>query len=380
MAGLGLNQAVDAYMVGVAGNERMRQINTQRKEAEGMAAADSAWSAVHQREQERMLRDNPTGAYQPTDSIEFEAAGARSAELARRGMWKQYLQNEAALTQQRMRVRGSALEAYKVDRDADKLIRTVYPTLSNGRKVVGTKRIDGADAVQGLEAIPEQIEVELDDGTKTVRPVHELVAELNKSLMDPARSAELEIKNNYEQALIRARGEQNRATEGMKIEGRKEVEKAKGDTRLEVENVKLGGRAEDRASRERIAETNAGARRYAADRGLDSAEARAGATTAAAETRAGATTAAAGIRAGAGGGGKAADPAKAFDTLHKEITKIAGDPSGGPFGGAKLSSEQTLRISRAAEAAIAAGVPRSQAMQEAIQAYKRHLDKQAKPK
>lgn len=80
-------------------------------------------------------------------------------------------------------------------------------------------------------------------------------------------------------------------------------------------------------------------------------------------------------RAGARGNG---NEAKDFDTLHKEITKIAGDPSSSPFGGSKLSSEQTLRIARAAEAAWRSGVPRSQAMQEAIQAYKRFVDQQAK--
>lgn len=372
MSGLGLNQAVDAYVQGRGQQEALRRMDAQRADEAVLAEADAAYGAVHQQAQARALAVNPAAEYKPTDEVEFEAAEARGKALAKAGKWKHYLENEALVAKQRLRVRGEALNQYKVDGDPEALVRKVYPTIFDGRKVVGTKRIDGAEAVQGLKAIPDSIEIEFSDGKKAVKPVAELVAELNKTMMDPAACAQEEVKNNFANELIKTRGEQTRATEEVKVEGRTAVEREKGRVRLDVEGVKLEGKREEIAGREKVAGiradatlgaagTAAGARKYAADRGVDSAGVRAGATVGAAT-----------VRAGAGGaGGKPADPAKAFDKLHDEIRKIAGEPSQGIMGGSKLATEDTLRIARVAEQAMSQGIGRGAAMQGAIDAFKK---------
>lgn len=374
MAGLGLNQAVDAYTQGVKQGEQIRQIEQARKEDEAVQAADQAYGAVHQRAQERLLAANPTATYTPDDATEFEAAEARGAELAKRGLWKHYLTNEAMVQQQRVRVRSDALNQYKVDGDPEKLVRTVYPTIFNGKKVVSVKRMEGAPAGLGFEAIPDKVEIELDDGTKSTRPVAELVADLNKSLVDPAKFAEQEVRHNFLMAQIKARGEENRGTEKVKADGRIAVEEKRGQVRLDVENVRLGGRREQMASNEKIAETRAGAT-------VGAAGIRAGATVGAATIRAEGTKEAANTRANAPPKpGKAPDPAKAFDSLHKEVTKIIGDNTQNLFGGVRVPTEDTLRIARVAEQAKKAGVDHGTAIQEAIRAYKREQEKKAPKK
>jgi hypothetical protein len=372
MSGLGLNQAVDAYVQGRGQQEKLRQMDAQRAEEAVLAEADAAYGAVHQQAQARALSMNPTAEYKPTDEIEFEAAEARGKALAKAGKWKHYLDNEALVAKQRLRVRGEALQQYKLDGDPETLVRRVYPTIFDGRKVVGTERIQGAEEVQGLKAIPESIKITFSDGKTAIKPIAELVAELNKTMMDPATFAEAEVKNNFARELIENRGEQARATEGVKAEGRQAVEKEKGRVRLEVEDVKLGGKREEIAGREKVAGINkearlgaagtaAGASNYRADRGVDAAGVRAGATLGAATVRAGTS----------GAGGKKPDPINDFNTVHNEIRKMVGDPSQGIMGGSKMHSEQTLKIARVAEAAMKSGVEYSAAMQGAIDAHKR---------
>lgn len=368
MSGLGLSQAVDAYVSGRQSQEKLRQMDAQRAEEAALAQADQAYGAVHQKAQEAALAMNPTAEYKPNDEIQFEAAEARGRALAKAGLWKHYLQNEGLVAQQRLRVRGEALNQYKVDGDPEALVRKVYPTIFDGRKVVGTKRIQGADGIGNLKAVPDSIEIEFSDGKKATKPVAELVSELNKTMMDPAKYAEAEIKTNFAEQLIESRGEQSQKTEGVKAEGRKGAEETKGKYRLDTEGVKLEGKRVEAESREKVASTRAGAT-------LGAAQTRAGATLGAAETRAGASRDVANTKASApGGGAKKPDPV--VDAKRKVDLMAASGLTDvkDPVTGRGLSGELASRASQRVDQHVAAG----KTLQEAIATTRDEMKKAGK--
>lgn len=373
-----LMEAMDGLSRGVRQGDMIRQSQADAQTREGLAEADAAYGNVHKQSQDEWARAGGQGTYKPNDATQFQAAEARGAALAKKGMWKQYLENEGLVAQQRIRVRGEALQQYEQDGDPNALVQRIYPTIFNGKKVVGTEKIGGVPASNGEGAIPasdekpEQIKVMFDDGTSETKPIAELVTNLKKTLIDPAAFAASEVKANFARQI-----------EESKIGGRLAVEEKKGDnaikkeqiksgTSLDVAKIRLGGVQDTNASRERVGAGHDAARIGAASIGATSREkvgaGNNAATIAAAEKGAASREAVATTKAAP----KPGNEAKDFNTMHNEVRKMVGEPSQGIMGGSKMANEETLKITRLAEKAMKeGGVPYSAAMQGAIDAYKK---------
>jgi hypothetical protein len=268
MAGLGLMNALGAYQDGVqwkANQERQKQAAADEAALRG---ADEAYGAVFKQSQDEWAKSGAPGTYKPSDETMFRAAEARGLALGKAGKWREFMQNEALVTKERIRARGAALQQFEQDGDAEALVRKVYPTIFDGRTVASTRKVQGADAVQGLPAQPDAIEVEFSDGQKLVKPIAEVVAGVKKMLVDPATFAEQESQANFLRVkadieagkqikVAEARGDQARETEGVRQEGRRGLESLRQDGRVALAGVKLGGSLElagvNNASDERIA-------------------------------------------------------------------------------------------------------------------------------
>ena len=268
MAGLGLMNALNAYQDGVqwrADQDRRKQAAADEAALRG---ADEAYSAVFKQSQEEWAKSGAPGTYKPSDETMFKAAEARGLALGKAGKWREFMQNEALVTKERIRARGAALQQFEQDGDPEALVRKVYPTIFDGKAVVSTRKVQGADAVQGLPARPDAIEVEFSDGQKVVKPIAEVVAGVKKMLVDPATFAEQETQANFLRVkadieagkqikVAETRGEQARQTEGVRQEGRRGLESLRQDGRVALAGVKLGGQLQladvNNASDERIA-------------------------------------------------------------------------------------------------------------------------------
>lgn len=290
MAGLGLMNALGAYQEGV--QWKANQDRQKRAEADEAAlrGADEAYGAVFKQSQDEWAKSGAPGAYKPSDETMFRAAEARGLALGKAGKWREFMQNEVLVTKERIRARGASLQRFEQDGDPEALVRKVYPTIFDGRAVVSTRKVQGADAVQGLPAQPDAIEVEFSDGQKMVKPIAEVVAGFKKMLVDPATFAEQEIQANFLRVkadieadkqikVAGARGEEARKTEGVRQDGRRGLETLRQDGRVALQGTKLGGALQladvNNSSRERIADDRNATTLAAVDRREAGAGARA---------------------------------------------------------------------------------------------------------
>lgn len=259
MAGLGLVNALNEYQSGLAWQQGQQELARQKEQRAQLDAANKAATDVIGASQAEWAANGAQGQYKPNSSTLFKAAEARSAALARSGMWDAFLENEARVAPMRIQARGEALQRYESDGDIEALVRATYPTIFDGRDVVGVERIEGAPGSTnlGLAAIPTKIKLKYSDGkTESVEP-QRIVQTVKQSLIDPQASAKNEIMLNFERAkaearaneeirVIKARGEETRETEGKK-----------GEIRLGLADV-------NNTSRERVAAGNNQARLGAA--------------------------------------------------------------------------------------------------------------------
>lgn len=219
MAGLGLTQALGSYQQGLAWHDQQQQLQKQKQAQARMEAANQAAAGVLEKSRGEWAANGAQGNYSPSDATMLTAAEARGAHFAQGGDWENYLRNEVGVQQQRTRVRGQAMQQYDMNGDPIALMQAVYPTIFNGRAIARASKVDK----DGQPAI----EYELDDGTKSTVGVQDLVGRVKSSLVDPQRTAEMEIQANLarqkieaqqgkEIAVVEARGGQSRQTEGAK--------------------------------------------------------------------------------------------------------------------------------------------------------------------
>lgn len=248
MAGLGLMNAVQGYMRGKQFADQQQELEHQkRKRAEEEARqadlrakleeANKAFGGVIDSSKAKWAIDGAPGSYAPNEETLFRAAEARGATLAKHGMWDQFMQNEAQVAPLRGRARLKAVQRYEMDGDAEALARSIYPTLFDGKQLVGVKRDDGNGTG------PAALQLEMSDGSKHVMPVDQL-HRMAKVAADP-EALKREALLNFE-----------RAKAEIFVDRHGKVAKARGDEAIRVDNAKTqnqtGLAVLNNASRERI--------------------------------------------------------------------------------------------------------------------------------
>lgn len=332
MAGLNLSQAVDRFQQGVAWSQHQEQVARARSQQAAMDEANKAATGVIEQSKAEWAMNGAQGEYRPSNATMFRAAEARGSALAKAGLWDQFMQNEAQVAPIRLKTRADALQQYQIDGDVDKLARSVYPTLFDGKTIVGSERIEGAEGVQGLKPIPAKLKVKLSDGTEHSLDPQQLVGQIKLSL-DP-EALKREAVMNLELAKIRAQGDervraaeaagdQARKTEGVRQEG------AKG-----LAAVKFGYDSQLQGQRDAAADQR---NERTVQGGLK-----------AAGIRAEGAVRAAGVRSGADGG-KGGKKDQVFDQIHDELIRGYGKENPTSLSGSKTGDELTLRAARYAQ-------------------------------
>lgn len=264
MAGLGLADAVRGYQQGVQWKQGQDELARQQQMRAQVDAANKAATDVIQQSQSEWAASGAPGQYRPNSQTIFKALEARGSALAKAGLWDQFMEHEAKVAPMKIKARTEALQQYEVDGDADKLARSVYPTLFDGKSIVGSEMIEGADAVQGLPARPSKLKVKLSDGSeKTIDP-QEFVGNLKKSLIDPVTAAKNEAILNLERAKAEIGANKQIKVEGFKAKNAQELEGIKAKDRAalaEANNQAAGQRTEATTS----------ATRYSADQRVKAA-------------------------------------------------------------------------------------------------------------
>lgn len=362
MAGLGLQNAVNSYMRGKEWAQQQDEIARQQQQRAQLDAANQAAAGVIQASQQEWAANGAQGQYRPNDMTMFKAAEARGMALAKAGMWDKFLENDAQVAPMRIKARAGALQQYEADGDIEKLARTVYPTLFDGKEIVGSKKIDGADGSVnlGLMPIASKIELELSDGTKRVMEPEQLVKMVKGSLIDPVASAKKEVELNFlrtkeliegagRERLERVKGEEARKTEGVKGEVQGKRDRAKFGYDLGLAEV-------NNAAAQKRTDTTAAASRYSADKGYSG--------------RVEAATIGANAKEGGDGGGK---KDARFEQLHKQISNIYGRSEMGMFGKTNNPTEDTRKMASYAAALMDAdkGMSMPQAIDKAVEEWKK---------
>lgn len=344
MAGLNLTQAVRNYQDGVQFRQQQEQYARAKQQQAARDEADKAFGDTIAQSQQEWLDAGGQGTYQPNDMTMFKAAGARGTALAKAGDWQGWAQNEAAVQQQRQRVRVGAWQQFQQSGDIEGLVRAVHSTVNDGRDIVGIEkvqppepqappRIPGApDVAQPQaptlqDAQPQQpmLRIRYSDGHEETKPAAEIVRGVQSLLVDPVKTAEKELELNFlnTKNLIETSGkvrvEQEKGNQARQTEG------VKHDNAVSLEGVKFGNERTLTGIKEAGANQRA---RIGAD----------------------ATLGAASIRAKASGEGKAGDEQKRFKQTHDEITRIVGQQMQGALGGTRISNEQTMAAARYAQA------------------------------
>ncbi len=245
--GIGLANALHGYQQGVAWKQQQDEIARQRQQRDAFDAANREGMGVIEKAKQRWAESGAPGQFRPDDGLMFEVAETRGMALAKAGLWDQFMQNQAQVAPMRLKARQSALQEYDMSGDADKFVRSIYPTMQ-GKRIVGSEQVQGAEAVQGLAAIPTRTTFKFDDGsteTFTNEQVRQLYGRVKASLVDPAASAKneallgmerikAEIEAGKQAEIARMRGEQARETEGVKNANALGQEQVKQQGRLDL--------------------------------------------------------------------------------------------------------------------------------------------------
>lgn len=275
MAGLGLTEAVGRYQQGVQWRQQQDEIARQQQQRAQLDAANQAATGVIQASQQEWAANGAQGQYRPNDMTMFKAAEARGMALAKAGMWDKFLENEAQVAPMRIKTRVSALQQYEADGDVEKLARTVYPTLFDGKEIVGTEKVQGADGSVnlGLMPIASKLKLKLSDGTTQDLEPEQLVKMVKGSLIDPVASAKKEVELNYLRAKEQIEGAGRERLERVKGEEARKTEGVKGEVQGKRDRAKFGydlGLAEvNNAAAQKRTDTTAGAALGSARIGAD---------------------------------------------------------------------------------------------------------------
>jgi hypothetical protein len=330
-----LADVVDGYQRGVewkqqqVQQERARQLQMLDDEANKAAAAPLVAD-----QQRHIQAGGDPAAYRPSDSAMLEGAEARGMTYAKGGNWDGFFKNEALVQSQRQRVRANAYQQFQADKDVGNLMKNVYPTIFNGKKITGIEDLPGgaADAPKGAPSGDPMMRVTLSDGSvQLIRPA-DAVDRVKRLLIDPQAQAEQDAKLSFLAAQERIKGDEARKTEGTKGEQARKTEGVKHAGALEIAGIQ-GERARDVA-------------KIGADATLGSANIHAGATTQAAKIGADGRIAVAEARAEAKNDPDSPAAAKSWKDLAIENY---GQVSGGLFGSKRMGGQSMVDLSSTAQ-------------------------------
>lgn len=348
--------------------QQNEQYARQRKAQQSADEANQAAASVIDDSKKEWMSAGAQGNYTPSDTTMMRAAQARGMSFAERGDWENFMKNEATVTGQRMKVRANALQKYLTDGDGEALVRAHEATVFDGRKVVGIEKVEGADAVLNLPARPGGLTVKFSDGKEQFIDPAKLAQHIKASLLDPAKTAELEAEFNMKAALARVQGQEKR--DEIKAKGAEDraTEDVKTDRAIKVEGVKFGhaktlGDAVNE-TRINVAKTSAGASVESARIGK--------------EGRIGAAEVAAG-RPRAGEKTPAEKEVKDYADVHAAVIRSDGRDPG--FGGARTGTPRTRTISQGVIDARKAnpGLSVGDAIEGVKRAYDERFDENGEP-
>jgi hypothetical protein len=213
------------------------------------------------------------------DIAMLRASEAYGQQFAEAGQWQDYLKHEAAVHPQRLRVRAKALQQFQMDKNPEKLLRTVYATVPDGNDIEAIENLPGGAPVDrgtaptaaktapmtlgqvqgkfdtevmnplgvkaeapppvvnpgtpgdgrlGAPSGPAALRVRLKNGE--VRPVdlNGFLKGVQQSLQDPVKSAEKEIELNFLRAQEAIKAARAEGLERVKGEETRKTEKVKG--------------------------------------------------------------------------------------------------------------------------------------------------------
>jgi hypothetical protein len=374
MQGLGLSNAVDRFQQGVAWSQQQEEIGRVRAQRQAMDEANRTATSVLDEDKAQWALQGAPGTYKPNDSTMFRAAEARGMALAKAGLWDHFVQNEAQVAPMRMRARAAAVQDFDLTGDPDKFMRSVYPTLFDGRRIVSSERIQGADAVQGLPAIANKMVFTLDDGTKqsfSDADIKRIYGQTKASLVDPVESAKREAMINQKRAEAEIEAAKQQAIETTKQAGRVQLEGVKNSYAITQEGLKqsnrLGLADVNNASAERRSAGNNAATLQAAG--------------VAANSRLQAANVSADARKYAADKPEKAAKAPNFKELHDQVTRVMGMPQQGLMGGNKVSDEHTMQVANFAQALLKKnpGMNEGEAVSLAVTEWKKRGNKRPVP-
>lgn len=245
-----LSDVVDA---GIQGNEWKQQQEERARVEKQRAAIDGANKAaagVIDASKAEWAINGAQGTYQPNDATMFRAALARSQALAKAGMWPEFMEDQARVQQQRMRVRSAALQQFEQDGDPEKLARSFYPTIPDGKDIVSTEVLAGGDpkAPLGAPRGPSQLRIKYNDGSTDLIEPDKLAARIKLSLVDPAAQAEKDAQLAFLKAQEAVKGEESRKTKRVEGEEARRTESQRAQHSLQqatdVANIGAQGRTE----------------------------------------------------------------------------------------------------------------------------------------
>lgn len=313
--------------------QQNEQYARQRKAQQSADEANQAAAGILDGSRKEWLSTGAQGQYKPSDETMMRMAEARGLSFAERGDWENFMKNEAAVTSQRARVRANALQRFMTDGDAEALVKAHHATVFDGRRITGMEKLENVDAVQGLPARKGGILVKFSDGKEQLVDPMQLANGIKASLIDPAKTAEMEAEFNMKASLERLKGKEKRDEIAAKGEEDRATEGVKTDRAIQVEGVKFGHaktlNEATHASREKATGISAGATRYSADQRVAAAK----------------------IGADKKAGDPEAKARKSFKELHTEVIRTYG-PQSSALGGGRMGDENTMAIARYAEALI----------------------------
>lgn len=338
-------------------SQQNEQYARQRKAQQSADEANQAAAGILDGSRKEWLSTGAQGQYKPSDETMMRMAEARGLSFAERGDWENFMKNEAAVTSQRARVRANALQRFMTDGDAEALVKAHHATVFDGRRITGMEKLENVDAVQGLPARKGGILVKFSDGKEQLVDPMQLANGIKASLIDPARTAEMEAEFNMKASLERLKGQEKR--EEIKAKGAedRDTEDVKTDRAIKVEGVKFGHaktlNEATNASREKVGGMSSGATRYAADQRVAAAKV-------AADKKGDDTDDKEGAR---------------FKAIHSEVIRSYG-PQSSALGGGRMGDKDTANIARYAQALIdSEGMKRGDAIARAYAEFEKRAKK-----
>lgn len=238
--------------------ERQKRLQTDADAEQAMLrAANEEGAAVLRRYQQEWQKQQPgptmdgqpvqTNPFQLTPKMAMEAGAARTAKLLQLGgpteRWMQSFAQDEAM---RAKMRGDAAQrvrqALTMGGDLTEPVGDFFETLSGSGKVAQVQRVAGPDGKQVV-----QIGFAGQQQPLTV-PAEQFVADLDRMAANPADLAKHSLAMQLEAfkqggglARERARGEEDRKTEGVRQENRMSLAGVQGSTQRDVARIRAEG-------------------------------------------------------------------------------------------------------------------------------------------